>query len=116
MPKNILSLTDAALNRVQQILFNKPGAIGLVLGLKKGGCAGMEYDLDIAYSVPENTELIEQDGVCIFLKRDALLYLLGTEISYETSKLKSGFVFRNPNQTAACGCGESVSLTPSSSA
>ncbi|MDN5248833.1 iron-sulfur cluster assembly accessory protein [Bartonella sp. TP] len=114
MSKSILSLTDAALTRVKQILQNQAGAQGLVLGLKKGGCAGMEYSVDIAYEKPDDADRLEQGGVCFFIKRDAFLYLLGTEIDYQETKLKSGFVFNNPNQTASCGCGESVSLTKAS--
>lgn len=114
MSKSILSLTDAAVMRIKQILQNQAGAQGLVLGLKKGGCAGVEYSVDIAYDKPNDAESVEQGGICIFVKRDAFLYLLGTEIDYQETKLKSGFVFNNPNQTAACGCGESVTLAEAS--
>lgn len=115
MSKSILSITETAAHRIKEILESKPGAIGLLLGLKKGGCAGMEYNIALAYEEQEGAALVEQRGASVFVERSALLYVLGTELDYQETPLKAGFVFNNPNQTAACGCGESVTLKASSS-
>jgi iron-sulfur cluster assembly protein len=106
-----VSLTDAAAARVQEIMANgaKPY---LRVGVVNGGCAGMEYTLDYAEAPEKFDELVEDKGVQILVKADAVLFLLGSEIDYETTRLASRFVFRNPNQTDACGCGESVTIVP----
>ena len=105
----IVTLTDAAAARVQEIMAKgeKPY---LRVGVVNGGCAGMEYTLDYAEAPEKFDELVEDKGVQILVKADAVLFLLGSEIDYETTRLASRFVFRNPNQTDACGCGESVNL------
>jgi iron-sulfur cluster assembly protein len=107
----IVTLTDAAVTRVQEIIAkgDKPY---LRVGVVNGGCAGMEYKLDYAEAPEQFDELVEDKGVRILVKADAVLFLLGSEIDYETTRLASKFVFRNPNQTDACGCGESVTIVP----
>jgi iron-sulfur cluster assembly protein len=109
----VMSLTDAAAERIRQIMAraDKPVA-GLRIGVKNGGCAGMEYTIDWASEVGALDEKIEDKGVTILIDPKAVLFLLGTEMDYKVEKLKAGFVFNNPNQTSACGCGESVHLSP----
>ncbi len=107
----IVTLSDAAAARVQEIIAkgDKPY---LRVGVVNGGCAGMEYKLDYAEAPEPFDELVEDKGVRILVKADAVLFLLGSVIDYETTRLASKFVFRNPNQTDACGCGESVTIVP----
>jgi iron-sulfur cluster assembly protein len=109
----VMSLTDAAAERIRQILAraDKPVA-GLRIGVKNGGCAGMEYTIDWASEAGALDEKIEDKGVAILIDPKAVLFLLGTEMDYKVEKLKAGFVFNNPNQTSVCGCGESVHLSP----
>ena len=108
-------LTDAAAARVRAIMANaeKP-YIGLRVGVKNGGCAGMSYTLDYAESKAPHDEVVEDKGVTILIEPKAVLFLIGSEIDYETTRLSSKFVFRNPNETDACGCGESVTIQPAS--
>ena len=110
----VMTLTDAAAARVQAIMGSKPGVVGLRIGVKKGGCAGMEYTMTWAETQDRFDEVVEDKGAKVLIDPKALLYLLGTEMDYKTEKLKSEFVFNNPNQKSACGCGESVNLTPAS--
>ncbi len=107
----IVTLTDAAAERVRTIVAagDKPY---LRVGVVNGGCAGMEYTLDYAAEPAPFDETVEDKGVRILVAADAVLFLLGSEIDYETGRLASKFVFRNPNQTDACGCGESVTIVP----
>jgi len=107
----IVTLTDAAAARVQDVMANgqKPY---LRVGVVNGGCAGMEYVMTYADERGAFDELVEDKGVQILVAADAVLFLLGSEIDYETTRLASKFVFRNPNQTDACGCGESVTIEP----
>jgi len=107
----IVTLTDAAAERVRSIVSvgDKPY---LRVGVVNGGCAGMEYTLNYAGEPAPFDELVEDRGVKILVAADAVLFLLGSEIDYETGRLSSKFVFRNPNQTDACGCGESVTIVP----
>jgi iron-sulfur cluster assembly protein len=111
----IMKLTDAAAARVREIMANagKPVA-GLRIGVKNGGCAGMEYTLEWAEDQKPFDEVVEDKGVKILIDAKAMMFLLGTEMDFQTSTLKSGFVFNNPNQVSACGCGESVQLKPAS--
>ena len=111
----IMKLTDAAATRVREIMANagKPVA-GLRIGVKNGGCAGMEYTLEWAEDQKPFDEVVEDKGVKILIDAKAMMFLLGTEMDFQTSTLKSGFVFNNPNQVSACGCGESVQLKPAS--
>ncbi|GAB5463848.1 MULTISPECIES: Fe-S cluster assembly scaffold SufA [Hoeflea] len=108
----VMTLTPAAAERVKTIVKTSDNAAGIRVSIKKGGCAGMEYAIDMATVVNEKDDRIERDGATVFVAPEAVLYLLGTEMDYEVTKLRSGFVFNNPNQTSACGCGESVELKP----
>lgn len=111
----VMTLTPRAAERVRAIMTSKgPEVAGLKIGVKKGGCAGMEYTMTWADKVEKFDEVVEQDGARVIVDPQAVLYLLGTEMDYKTDKLSSTFVFNNPNQTGACGCGESVNLVPAS--
>jgi iron-sulfur cluster assembly protein len=109
----VVSLTDRAAERVRDILSKaeKPYA-GLRVGVKNGGCAGQEYVLNYAEGPEPLDEMVEDKGVTIFVEPKSILFLIGSEIDYEVDKLAARFVFRNPNETDACGCGESVTITP----
>jgi iron-sulfur cluster assembly protein len=109
----ILSVTDAAAARVREIVAraDKP-VVGVRLGVKKGGCAGMAYTMDLAETVNKGDEVVEVDGVRVLVDPAAILFLLGTQMDFTVDKMSARFVFRNPNETSACGCGESVTLTP----
>jgi len=109
----IVKLTDAAAARVKAIMAAKPeDAAALRVGVKNGGCAGQEYTMEYVAAPARFDEVVEEKGVTIVVDAKAVLFLLGTEIDFTREKLKSGFIFRNPNQTDACGCGESVTITP----
>jgi iron-sulfur cluster assembly protein len=110
---SILTLTDAASNRIREIMAraDKPVA-GLRVGVKNGGCAGMEYTMEWADEAKPFDEVVEDNGAKVLIDAKALMFLLGTQMDYQSGLLKSGFVFNNPNQTSACGCGESVELQP----
>jgi iron-sulfur cluster assembly protein len=108
----VLSLTPAAVARVRELMAGKPGIAGLKIGVKKGGCAGMEYTLAWTETVAKFDEMIEADGAKVIIDPSAVLYLLGTEMDWKVDKLSAQFVFNNPNQKSACGCGESVDLQP----
>ena len=109
----VVTLTDAAAERVKAIMARSQEPVaGLRVGVKKGGCAGMEYTMEYAAEAGPNDEVIEEKGVRLLIDPSAILFLLGTEMDYKTDKLTSGFVFNNPNQTSACGCGESVEIRP----
>lgn len=116
MPK-ILTLTDAAAERIAQVIASagKPVA-GVRVGVKNAGCAGMEYTLEFIETVDPHDDVVEDKGAKLFIDPKAILFLLGTNMDYQVNKLSSGFVFQNPNQTDACGCGESVTITPVSQA
>jgi iron-sulfur cluster assembly protein len=106
-----VTLTDAAAERIRALMAASGKEVaGLRIGIKKGGCAGMEYTLDYAEERAPHDELVEDKGVRILIDPSAMLFLLGTEMDYRTDRMSSGFVFNNPNQTSACGCGESVAL------
>jgi iron-sulfur cluster assembly protein len=109
----VMTLTEAAAERVREIMNrSERPVVGLRVGVKNGGCAGMEYTMEWADRQEKLDEVIEDKGVRVFIDPKAVLFLLGTEMDYRVEKLKSGFIFNNPNQTSACGCGESVQLTP----
>ena len=109
----VVSLTDRAAERVREILAKaeQPYA-GLRVGVKNGGCAGQEYVLNYARGPEPLDEVVEDRGVTIFVEPKSILFLIGSEIDYEVDKLSARFVFRNPNETDACGCGESVTIVP----
>ncbi len=109
----VMSLTDAAASRVKNIIAKAERPIvGVRVGVKNGGCAGMSYTMEYAESVNPMDEVVEDKGVKVLIDPKAVLFLLGTEMDFQTTKLSSQFVFNNPNQTSACGCGESVAITP----
>ena len=109
----VVSLTDRAADRVREIMAKADKAYaGLRVGVKNGGCAGQEYVLTYAEAADPLDEVVEDRGVTIYIEPKSVLFLIGSEIDYETSKLASRFVFRNPNETDACGCGESVTIVP----
>ncbi|AZQ67816.1 iron-sulfur cluster assembly accessory protein [Silicimonas algicola] len=105
--KQAVTLTPAAVRQIARLM-EKDGRSGLRIGLKKGGCAGMEYTMQFADTVDPTDEVVEQDGARVMIAPMAQMFLFGTEIDYETSLLESAFRFRNPNVTDACGCGESI--------
>ena len=107
----IVSLTETAAERVRELMIDAPDKY-LRVGVKNGGCAGMEYVMDYAVEPSALDEIVEDHGVKIVVDSKAVLFLLGSTVDFETSALAAKFVFRNPNQTDACGCGESVTLTP----
>jgi iron-sulfur cluster assembly protein len=112
-----MSVTQAAADRVQHLVAGADRPIaGLRVGVKNGGCAGMSYTLQFAEAIGPYDEVIEDRGVKILIDPKALMFLFGTEMDFKTDKLGSGFTFNNPNQTGACGCGESVSISPASEA
>jgi iron-sulfur cluster assembly protein len=113
----VMRLTEAAALRIKDAMAraDKPIA-GIRVGVKNGGCAGMEYTMEYADSVNPTDEVVEDKGVKILIDPKAVLFLLGTEMDFKTEKLSAQFVFNNPNQTSACGCGESVQLTPAKDA
>lgn len=109
----VMTMTDAAADRVNAIVGKSDGdAKGVRVGIKKGGCAGMEYTIDLVTEPNPKDDLVEHGGAKVWIEPSAVLYLLGTQMDFETTKMRSGFVFVNPNQTSACGCGESVELKP----
>jgi len=111
MPK-VVTLTNAAVRRIRSLMDANPKALGLRIGITKGGCAGMEYTMAVAEEKGAHDEVVEQDGAILLIEPAAIMYLLGTEMDFKTDKLSSQFVFNNPNQRGACGCGESVNLVP----
>jgi iron-sulfur cluster assembly protein len=109
----VVTLTEAAAARVREIMAKaETPYAGLRVGVKNGGCAGQEYVLEYAEEAGPLDEVVEDKGVTILVEPKAVLFLLGTEIDYEVSRLSAKFVFRNPNETDACGCGESVTIEP----
>jgi len=109
----VMTMTETAAARVREIVGNSgEDAKGIRVGIKKGGCAGMEYTINLVTEPNAKDDVIERDGAKVWVEPAAVLYLLGTEMGFETTTLRSGFTFTNPNQTSACGCGESVELKP----
>ena len=109
----VMRLTEAAAQRIKDVMAraDKP-AVGVRVGVKNGGCAGMEYTMEYAETVNPTDEVVEDKGVKLLIDPKAVLFLLGTEMDFKIEKLSAQFVFNNPNQTSACGCGESVQITP----
>jgi len=113
----VMRLTEAAAERLKALTAASGKTIaGVRIGVKNGGCAGMEYTMQYAEAAGPHDELVEDKGVRLLIDPTAVLFLLGTEMDYRTDKMRSGFVFNNPNQTSACGCGESVTLKPAAAA
>ncbi len=109
----VVTLTDAAAARMSTIMSSADeNYIGVKIGVKNGGCAGMEYTMDYATEAAPLDEVVEENGIKILIDPKAVLFLIGAEIDYITEKLSQRFVFNNPNQTDACGCGESVTIVP----
>ena len=111
----VMRLSDAAATRIKDLMAKVDRPVtGLRVGVKNGGCAGMAYTMEYAERIDPADEVVEDKGVKILIDPKAVLFLLGTEMDYKVDKLSAQFVFNNPNQTSACGCGESVLLTPAS--
>jgi iron-sulfur cluster assembly protein len=108
----VITLTQAARERVGEILASKPEAKGIRIGVKNGGCAGMEYTVDLVEEPIAGEDKVEVLEGTVYVAPQAVLFLLGTQLDFEITKLRTGFVFNNPNQSSSCGCGESVELTP----
>ena len=109
---SVISVTDKAAERVREIVAQRDGASGIRVGIKKGGCAGMEYTIDLVTEPDAKDDLVEYEDARVWVAPEAALFLLGTEMDFEVTTLRTGFVFNNPNQSSACGCGESVELKP----
>jgi iron-sulfur cluster assembly protein len=105
--KQAVTITPKASAQISKLM-GSAGHAGLRIGIKKGGCAGMEYTMEYVDVADPNDEVVQQDGACVMIAPMAQMFLFGTEIDYETTLLESGFKFRNPNVTEACGCGESI--------
>ena len=111
MSEQVIRLSDNAANRIKEIMSKADNtAIGVRVGVKSGGCAGMSYMMEYANEAKKNEEVIEDKGVKVFIDANAVMYLLGTEMDYKTDKFSSQFVFKNPNETERCGCGESFKV------
>ncbi|MDO9306420.1 MAG: Fe-S cluster assembly scaffold SufA [Mesorhizobium sp.] len=108
----IMTMTDAAADRVREIVSARDNAKGIRVGVKKGGCAGMEYTIDLVTEPNPKDDHIERAGADVWVAPEAALFLLGTEMDFEVTELRTGFTLINPNQCSACGCGESVELKP----
>ncbi|WP_417249074.1 HesB/IscA family protein [Celeribacter sp.] len=110
--KQAVTMTDAAARQIAKLMA-QDGSKGLRIGVKKGGCAGMEYTMDYVDEIDPHDEIVEQDGARVMIAPMAQMFLFGTEIDYEVSLLESGFKFNNPNVVDACGCGESIKFDES---
>ena len=111
MSKQIISLSNNAANRIKEIMSNaEKDSIGVRIGVKSGGCAGMSYVMEYTKEVNPSDEIIEDKGVKVFVDSGAIMYLLGTEMDYKKEEFSSSFVFKNPNETERCGCGESFKI------
>ena len=111
MSEQIIKLSDTAAARIKEIMTNADNkTIGVRVGVKSGGCAGMSYIMEYATNIKPNEEVIEDKGVKVFIDPKAIMYLLGTEMDYKKDKFSSQFIFKNPNETERCGCGESFKI------
>ena len=109
--KQVITLSDNAANRIKEIMSKaEKNLVGLRVGVKSGGCAGMSYMMEYAKEVKPNDEVIEDKGVKLFVDPGAIMYLLGTEMDYKKEQFSSSFIFKNPNETERCGCGESFKV------
>ncbi len=111
MSEQVIKLSDNAAKRIKEIMSKADDkTIGFRVGVKSGGCAGMSYMMEYAKEAKKNEEVIEDKGVKVFIDSNAIIYLLGTEMDYKTDKFSSQFIFKNPNETERCGCGESFKI------
>ena len=111
MSEQIIKLSDNAAERIKQIMSKaENSAIGVRVGVRSGGCAGMSYVMEYANEIKHNEEIVEEKGVKVFIDPKAIMYLLGTEMDYKKEKFSSQFIFKNPNETERCGCGESFKV------
>ena len=111
MSEQVIKLSDNAANRIKEIMSKADNStIGVRVGVKSGGCAGMSYVMEYAKEAKKNEEIIEDKGVKVFIDANAVMYLLGTEMDYKKDKFSSQFIFKNPNETERCGCGESFKV------
>tara|TARA_B100001248_G_scaffold251625_1_gene226917 strand:+ start:1354 stop:1692 length:339 start_codon:yes stop_codon:yes gene_type:complete len=111
MSNNVLKLSDVAAEKIKEILLSADKkTIGVRVGVKSGGCAGMSYIMEYAKDIKDNEEVIEDKGVKVLIDPKAIIYLLGTEMDYKKDKFSSQFIFKNPNETERCGCGESFKI------
>ena len=109
--KQVITLSENAASRIKEILSkNETKSLGVRVGVKSGGCAGMSYIMEYAKEINSNDEVIEDKGVKVFIAPSAIMYLLGTEMDYKKEQFSSSFVFKNPNETERCGCGESFKV------
>ena len=111
MSQQVIKLSDKAANRIKEIIsVSDDNTLGVRIGVKSGGCAGMEYVLEYAKHINPNDEMIEDKGVKVFIDPSAIIYLIGTEMDFKKEEFSSSFVFKNPNETERCGCGESFKI------
>ena len=111
MSQQVIKLSDKAANRIKEIIsISDDNTVGVRIGVKSGGCAGMEYVLEYAKQINPNDEMIEDKGVKVFIDPSAIIYLIGTEMDFKKEEFSSSFVFKNPNETERCGCGESFKI------
>ena len=111
MNKQIITLSESAANRIKEIMSKaEKDSVGVRVGVKSGGCAGMSYVMEYAKEINPSDEIIEDKGVKVFVDPGAIMYLLGTEMDYKKEEFSSTFVFKNPNETERCGCGESFKI------
>jgi len=109
--KQVITLSDNAANRIKEIISNdETKSVGVRVGVKSGGCAGMSYVMEYAKEINPTDEIIEEKGVKVFIDQSAIMYLLGTEMDYKKEQFPSTFIFKNPNETERCGCGESFKI------
>ena len=109
--KQVITLSDNAANRIKEIISNdETKSVGVRVGVKSGGCAGMSYAMEYAKEINPTDEIIEDKGVKVFIDPSAIMYLLGTEMDYKKEQFSSTFIFKNPNETERCGCGESFKI------
>ncbi len=109
--KKIITLSEKAADRIKEIMsYDKNKSFGVRVGVKSGGCAGMSYVMEYTKEINPNDEIIEEKGVKVFIDSSAIMYLLGTEMDYKKEQFSSSFVFKNPNETERCGCGESFKV------
>jgi len=108
--KQVITLSDNAANRIKEILSKDKNSLGVRIGVKSGGCAGMSYIMEYAKEINPNDEIIKDKGIKVFVDPGAVIYLLGTEMDYKKDDFSSSFIFKNPNESERCGCGESFKV------